>query len=79
MGLARTLPQERSQLSVTSGCSSREVPKVSAKPHPAGLSKETVLLLGQEPSVQAIICCEGGLANAKALLVLSRRKVSSSL
>ena len=43
----------------TAGCSGRDVPEVRAKPQPAGLSKETVRLSGQEPSVLAILSSGG--------------------
>ena len=86
MGAERTLPHERSHVVSPAGCSGSDMPEVRAKPQPAALSKETVRLLGQEPSVEAKICREGGQQTRKrylfyqgdALLLPNTRKRAGS-
>ena len=51
MGSDRTLPQDFNQASVVGGRGGSDGPDVRAKPHPAGFSKETLRLFGQEPAV----------------------------
>ena len=53
MGLVLSGPQARIQVSSTGGSSEGYATVVTLNPQPAGLSYETVLLLGQEPSVCA--------------------------
>ena len=69
MGSDRTLPQDFNQASVVGGRGGSDGPDVRAKPHPAGFSKETLRLFGQEPSVQATIIREGGDWKEKVLSV----------
>ena len=54
-----------------------ESERVRATPQPAGLSNETIWLLGQEPSVYARIRGPARLVGGNSLLVIARRDVST--